>query len=66
VFVNTMARPRVLNVSDWDERLEACKRILRVDAGAGGRVFQDRFNGTVNLDGYGVAVATNAMDTEMD
>jgi len=24
VFVNTTARPRVLKVSDWDERLDAC------------------------------------------
>ena len=66
VFVNTTARPRVLNVSDWEERLETCKRILRVDAGTGGRVVQDRFDGTVSLNAYGVAVATNAMDTEMD
>jgi hypothetical protein len=66
VFVNTTARPRTLNVTDWDEGLEACKRILRVDAGTGERVAQDRFDGTVSLNAYSVAVATNATDTEMD
>jgi hypothetical protein len=66
VFVNTTGKPRVLKVSDWDERLEGSTSVLRVDAGTGDRVARDKFDGTVHLDAYGVAVATNATDTEMD
>ncbi len=66
VFVNTTPKPRVLKLADWDEKLEDCRNVLRVDASTGDRVARDRFDGTVSLDGYGIAVATNAADTEMD
>ena len=67
VFVNTTAKPRVLAVSDWDDGLEDCGEILRVDTSTGERVAREPFDGTVRLQGYGVAVATNAAaDTEVD
>jgi len=67
VFVNTSAKPRVLTAADWDEGLQACTVILRVDTSTGDRVFEEPFDGTVRLHGYGVAVVTNAArDTEVD
>ena len=67
VFVHTAGGPRTLAVSDWDDGLLGCETILRIDAGTGGRVVQEAFEGTVHLDGYGVAVVTNRpMNPEQD
>ena len=67
VFVNTAASPRVLTVSDWDDGLKTCGTVLRVDSCTGKRFVREPFNGTVRLDGHGVAVVTNAaMDSEED
>lgn len=67
VFVNTSAKPRVLTVSDWDDGLGYCGDVLRVDSSTGDRVAREPFDGTVRLQGYGVAVVTNAAtDTEED
>ena len=60
VFVHTGEGPRVINVSDWDDGLLGCGTMLRIDAGTGGRIAQERFDGVVRFDGYGVAVVTNA------
>jgi hypothetical protein len=60
VFVNTSPRQSELVVADWDDTLEACGTLLRVDAGTGNRVVGGPSRGTVRLDGYGVAVVTNA------
>lgn len=60
VFVNTASRPRVLSVRDWDDGLSGCEVVLRVDEGTGNRVAREPFDGKVRLDGYGVAVVTNA------
>jgi hypothetical protein len=65
VFVNTSAKPRTLHVSDWAGELADCKEVLRVDMSTGERVAREPFDGTVNLQGYGVAVATNVADTEV-
>jgi hypothetical protein len=66
VFVNTAPKRRDLTVSDWDAALEGCVRVLRVDAGTGNRIAGGQFDGTVRLDGYGIAVVTNsATATEM-
>jgi hypothetical protein len=66
VFVNTTPEPRTLRLADWDDHLEASTSILRVDAGTGDRIACERCEGTVRLDGYGIAVATNATDTVVD
>ena len=64
VFVNTTARPRVLTVADWDEKLgglqggPAARREHAATAWPG-----SRFDGTVRLEGYGMAVVTNAATT---
>jgi hypothetical protein len=58
VFVHTSAGPRTLVISDWDDTLSNCQVLLRVDGSTGGQVAAERFNGTVRLDGYGVAVIT--------
>jgi hypothetical protein len=67
VFVNTSARPHMLTLSDRDDGLQACGTLLRVDASTGGRVAREACNGTVRLNGYGIAVVTNAAtETEVD
>jgi hypothetical protein len=66
VFVNTTAGRRIVKPGDWDERLADCREILRLDASTGNRVVREPFDGTVSLQGYGVAVATTAGDTEVD
>lgn len=66
VFVNTAGAPQVLTISDWDDGLEACGTVLRVDSSTGERVAREPFDGTIRLNGYGVAVVTNAADTEVD
>ena len=68
VFVNTTATAVYTDsVRDWDGGLGNCTELLRIDAGTGrqGRA-RGRFDGTVRLDGYGIAVATNATDTELE
>lgn len=37
---------------------EACRMLLQVDGGTGGRVVERHFDGSVRFEGYGVAVAT--------
>jgi hypothetical protein len=67
VFVNTAPRPRLLRVAAWDEALAACTEVLRVDASTGAHIARHRFDGTVRLDGYGVAaVTTAAVDPQED
>ena len=60
VLVNTGARPRTLAASDWDPVLEGCREVLRLDAGTGGRIVREPFGGKIRLNGYGLAVITNA------
>jgi hypothetical protein len=66
VFVNTTARPRSLTISDWDDGLEDCREVLRIDQGTGGRQLRGTCDGVLHLQGYGIAVVTNATDTELD
>ena len=66
VFVNTARRPRQLTVADWDDGLRAAKTVLRIDASTGGRVVREPFDGTVRLNGYGVAIVTNAPRYRID
>ena len=66
VFVNTSSQRTTLRPNDWDERLQAATTVLWLDAGTGDAVRAARFEGTVTLDGYGLAVVTNAIDTVVD
>ena len=66
VFVNTTAAPCTLTPSDWDGGLGDCTDLIWIDAGTGDRVARRPFEGTVRLDGYGIAVATNARDTQLE
>jgi hypothetical protein len=47
-------------VSELDDRLAACRRLLKIDAGTVGRVVEAPCGDTVTFEGYGVAVMTNA------
>ena len=60
VFVNPSSRQRTLTLSDWDDALSACDTVVRVDVGTGNRMIREAFDGTVRIDGYGVAVVSNA------
>jgi hypothetical protein len=46
-------------VTALDGRLDACHRLLRLDAGTDGRVVESVSEGRVTFEGYGVAVVTN-------
>jgi len=59
VFVNTSRRSLVLDAAEWDSGLGPCDEILRLDAGSGERVVRAPFDGSVRLDGYGIAIVTN-------
>jgi glycosyl hydrolase family 39 (putative alpha-L-iduronidase) len=65
LFVHTGTGPRVLRVSDWDNGLGDCEEVLRMDSSTGTQISREPFDGTIRLDGYGVAVVTNAA-TETD
>lgn len=62
VFVNTASKPGRLAVRDWGEDLSVCGEVLRLDSSTGDRVLREPFSGTVHIDGYGIAVMTNAAD----
>jgi hypothetical protein len=67
VFANTGSEPCLLTVADWDEGLRACTEVLRVDTSTGNGVSREPFTGTVRLNGYGVAVVSNAaIEPEVD
>jgi hypothetical protein len=59
VFVNTSRQPVILRATAWDDELASCNEILRLDTGTGGRVERANFDGTFQIDGYGMAVVTN-------
>jgi hypothetical protein len=65
VFVNTAARSRALTIADWDDGLQGCQTVMRLDASTGEQVVREQFDGRIRLNGYGVAVVTNAA-TETD
>jgi hypothetical protein len=60
VFVHTAGGPITLTVSDWDGGLSACDTVLWIDKSTANRVNRKPFVGTIQLDGYGVAVVTNS------
>lgn len=60
VFVNTAERVAELPATAWDRALDACDAVLRLDAGTGGRIVRAGFDGTVRIEGRGIAVVTNA------
>lgn len=66
VFVNPTSRRQIVRPCDWDESLTGCREILKLDASTGNRVVREPFDGTITLQGYGVAVATTAGDTVVD
>jgi hypothetical protein len=61
VFVNTGREPLTLRTADWDGSLCACRDLYKVDAATGSQVVKEQFSGTIHLDGYGVAVVSNAV-----
>jgi hypothetical protein len=60
VLVNTGPRPLALAAADWDPELAGCRHVLRLDSSTGDRIVREAFDGTVRLDGYGIAVVSNA------
>jgi hypothetical protein len=65
VFVNTGANAQVLSIRDWEPGLQGCRVLLRLDTGTGDRVACEPFDGTVRLDGYGIAVVSTAPSDAM-
>jgi hypothetical protein len=67
VFVNTGNQARELAVSDWNKDLLASGEVLRIDTSTDGRVVRERFDGSLRLNGYGVAVvSSDPVEPEMD
>ena len=69
MFVNTTAEPRIIDVSDWDDGLEDCREVLRIDAStdAGGELTEGRC-GTASIHLARAMVlpcVTNATDTDI-
>jgi hypothetical protein len=60
VFVHVASGPRALTISNWDEGLGESTHVLRLDSTTGSRIAREPFDGTICLDGYGIAVVTNA------
>lgn len=66
VFVNTSAKELPLKLSDWDSGT-GYTEILRLDSSTRGKVVREPFDGTVRINGYGLAVVSNAAgDTVID
>jgi hypothetical protein len=65
VFVQTANKPCMLPVADWGDDLGDCTEWLRIDRTTDGRVVRAPFGGVIRLDGYGIAVVTNAA-TDVD
>jgi hypothetical protein len=61
VFVNTTPGVLELEASDWDERLNDCQEVLRLDAGSSGKIVRETFSGKMRLDGYGIGVVSNVV-----
>jgi hypothetical protein len=67
VFVNTGRDPCTLRAGAWDERLLNSRETFRIDTGTGYAVVREPFADTIRLDGYGVAVVSNAaIEPEID
>ncbi len=67
VFVNTTPERLELEASDWDERLNDCQELLRLDAESSGKIVREKFSGKMRLDGYGIGVVTNMVaNTALD
>ncbi len=61
VFVNTSRLKETIYIEDWDEALQACTDMIKVDNGTGERVVRAPFDGYFELDGYGVAIISTDM-----
>jgi hypothetical protein len=60
LLVHLQPSKAAFNVAELDGRLATCPRLLKLDAGSGGRVMESTCDGVVTFDGYGVALLTNA------
>jgi hypothetical protein len=62
VFVNTAAKPVTLAAAEWDNDLSLGDTVLRLDGSTGNRIARQRFDGTLRLEGHGLAVVTNGAE----
>lgn len=60
VFVNTGRNACALDAAAWDDGLDGCTEVLRLDTSTDDRVIREPYNGTIRFGGYGVAIVTNA------
>jgi hypothetical protein len=66
VFVNTSPHKREIRPAEWDGSLGECREVLKLDARNGTQVARGPFDGTLSLQGYGIAVTTTTGDAEVD
>jgi hypothetical protein len=60
VLVNTGVKAHTVAAADLDPDLMGCREVLRLDVGTDGRIVREPFDGTVRLNGYGIAVVSTA------
>jgi hypothetical protein len=61
LFVHLKDQVATYAVSQFDNDLKDCHVVLKIDSGTGNHVVETICDGTVGFEGYGVAVATNAV-----
>ena len=63
VFVHTGTGELRIDVTDWDPGLQTCSDVLQLDTRTGETIARRPFDGSICLQGYGIAVVTNSADT---
>lgn len=60
VFVNPTRECVTITPADWDGELDTCGELFRLDESTDEKVAPEKFAGRITLNGYGIAVITNA------
>lgn len=59
VFVNTSRKPTTIRPADFDDELESCRNLFRLDETTSEKIVAEQFAGQFTLNGYGVGVISN-------
>lgn len=62
VVANTSSEQRAISIQDWDPVFARCSDVFRIDRSTGGKVVRQKFDGTLHINGYGMAILTNRPD----
>lgn len=62
VVVNTSSERKVMTIREWDPVFGRCSDVFKIDGTTAGKVARQGFDGTLQIEGYGVAIVTNRPD----